>query len=148
MDVLEYKGYEGTAEIDVGRGVCRGRILFISDLVTYEAESPRQLKKEFQNAVDDYVRTCQQVGKEPQKPFKGLFNVRVPPSIHKAASVRSVCDGVSLNEIVVQALTAYLNIRPDVYHHLTVTFEGTPEQVQTFHTVTSTAAEWTTQNVH
>lgn len=148
MDVLEYKGYEGTTEIDIDRGVCRGHILFISDMVTYEAENPRKLKKVFQDAVDDYVRTCQQVGKEPQKPFKGLFNVRVPPAIHKAASVRSVCDGVSLNEVVVQALTAYLNIHPDVYHHLTVTFEGAPAQEQTYHTVASTSAEWTTQNVH
>ena len=34
MDILKYKDYEGTAELDMSRGVCRGKILFINDLVT------------------------------------------------------------------------------------------------------------------
>ena len=38
-----YKGYEGTADMDMERQVCRGRILFIDDLVTYEAASPAAL---------------------------------------------------------------------------------------------------------
>jgi hypothetical protein len=40
MDILKYKDYEGTAELDMSRGVCRGKILFINDLVTY-ADSTR-----------------------------------------------------------------------------------------------------------
>ena len=36
------------------RSVCRGKILFIDDLVTYEAASPATLQKEFEAAVDDY----------------------------------------------------------------------------------------------
>ena len=37
------------------RSVCRGKILFIDDLVTYEAASPAKLQKEFEAAVDDYL---------------------------------------------------------------------------------------------
>jgi len=114
MDLLQYNGYEGTAELDMARRVCRGRLLFIDDLVTYEAATPDLLQKEFEAAVDDYLQTCAQVGKDPQRPFKGLFNVRVPPILHRAAAIRATCDGVALNEVVVQALTAYLNIRPEV----------------------------------
>lgn len=108
MNLLTYNGYEGTAEIDVARGVCRGRILCITDLVTYEANTPGELQEEFQAAVDDYLQTCAEIGKEPQKPFKGLFNVRVSPRLHRLATLRSASDQVSLNDVVVQALTQYL----------------------------------------
>ncbi|MCO5119186.1 MAG: type II toxin-antitoxin system HicB family antitoxin [Burkholderiaceae bacterium] len=91
-----------------GKRTCRGRILFIDDLVTYEANTPDLLQKEFEAAVDDYVETCAQVGKAPQRPFKGLFNVRVPPALHRAAALRAARDGVALNEVVVKALTMYL----------------------------------------
>jgi predicted HicB family RNase H-like nuclease len=108
MDILKYKDYEGTAELDMSRGVCRGKILFINDLVTYEAASPADLQKEFEAAVDDYLDTCEEVGKEPQRPFRGAFNVRVPQVLHRSAAIRAVADCVSLNEVVVRALEDYL----------------------------------------
>jgi predicted HicB family RNase H-like nuclease len=148
MNVLKYNNYEGTAEVDADRSVCRGHILYIDDVVTYEAENPKDLVKEFRAAVDDYVETCQQIGKAPQKPFKGQFNVRVPPSLHKSASIRALCDGVSLNEVVTLALTTYLNSGSAVNHHLRVTIEGSPTQLQTIQTSTSAEPQWVSQNVH
>jgi hypothetical protein len=88
------------------------------------------------------------LGKEPQRPFKGLFNVRVPPALHRAAAVRGTCDGIALNEVVVQALTAYLNIRPEVNHVVKVTFEGTPSVIKTFRAVTSNDLQWVPSHVH
>lgn len=116
MDILKYKEYEGTAELDMARGVCRGKILFINDLVTYEAALPAELRKEFEAAVDDYIETCTSLGREPQKPLKGQFNVRVPPALHKDATLRACTDNVSLNDVMVRALDAYINTRVDINH--------------------------------
>lgn len=116
MDILKYKDYEGTAELDMTRGVCRGKILFISDLVTYEAAMPAKLQKEFEAAVDDYIETCATLGREPQKPLKGQFNVRIPPALHKAATLRALVDDVSLNDVVVRALDGYVNANVAVNH--------------------------------
>ena len=116
MDILKYKDYEGTAELDMSRGVCRGKILFIKDLVTYEAAQPTELQKEFEAAVGDYIETCAALGREPQKSLKGQFNVRIAPAIHKAATLKAVTDGTSLNDVVAKALDAYLNARVDVNH--------------------------------
>ena len=109
MNILKYKEFEGTAEVDVERGVCRGKLLFIDDLITYEAESPKQLQAEFEAAVDDYLETCRLVGKEPQRPFRGMFNVRVSPALHRQAALRAAREGVALNEVVVRALDTFLN---------------------------------------
>lgn len=109
LDILKYKEYEGSAELDMGRGVCRGRILFINDLVTYEAATPSQLQAEFEAAVDDYLETCSSLGRDPQKPLKGLFNVRMPPALHKAATLRAAQENASLNDVVVRAVDAFIN---------------------------------------
>lgn len=113
MDILKYKEYEGTAELDMARGVCRGKILFITDVVTYEAATPAELQKEFEAAVDDYLETCVSLNRDPQKPLKGQFNVRVPVALHKAATLRAYQDKASLNDVVVQALDAFMNVRTD-----------------------------------
>lgn len=116
MDILKYNDYEGTAELDMTRGVCRGKVLFISDVVTYESALPVSLQKEFEAAVDDYIETCAALGRNPQKPLKGQFNVRVPPALHKAATLRALADDVSLNDVVVKALDAYVNAVVAVNH--------------------------------
>jgi predicted HicB family RNase H-like nuclease len=113
LDILKYKDYEGTAELDMSRKVCRGKILFINDLVTYEAESPATLQAEFEAAVDDYIETCVELKREPQKPLKGLFNVRISSDLHRAATIKGLEDNVSLNEVVTRALDSYLNVVPE-----------------------------------
>ena len=73
MNILEYKGYHGTVEPDLERGVMRGKLLFISDLVSFEADTLPQLRQAFEEAVDDYLGTCAQLGRVPQQPASGSF---------------------------------------------------------------------------
>jgi predicted HicB family RNase H-like nuclease len=113
MDILKYKDYEGSAELDMSRGVCRGKILLIDDLVTYEASTPTELQMEFEAAVDDYLETCTMLGKAPSRPFRGMFNVRVAPALHRAASLRAAAEQVSLNDVVVRALSEFVVANSD-----------------------------------
>lgn len=121
MDTLKYKEYEGTAEIDMDRFVCRGKILFINDLIVYEAASPSELQHAFEAAVEDYVETCAELGIEPKKPLKGQFSVRVKPDLHKACALRALKDGVSLNETVERALEAFVNFKAEVINNYNFT---------------------------
>ena len=147
MDILKYKDYEGTAELDMTRHVCRGKLLFIDDVVTYEADHPEKLQAEFEAAVEDYLQTCIAVGKEPQRPFRGMFNVRVSPLLHRAASLRAVADAVSLNDVVVQALTAYVSTRSEVHHTVRVTLVA-QEEPTTRTSTTTGAAQWEARYAH
>lgn len=141
MNILKYKEYEGTAEIDTDRHICRGKILFINDLVTYEAPTPADLQIEFQNAVDDYLETCRDLGREAQKPLKGQFNVRISPELHKQATLKSVHDNISLNEVVKKALESFLYASHEVNHNLRVSFTGIENQEVL--QVSSTTEQWT-----
>lgn len=118
-NVLEYKGYSGSIEVSSEDRCLFGKILFINDLVTYEAETVTDLEAEFITAVDDYLLTCKEVGKEPQRPFKGSFNVRVSPELHRKASLEAYKEKISLNELTDKAINAYVNKsdKPSIIEH-------------------------------
>ncbi len=103
-NVLEYKGYTGTVEFHANDEVFFGKIAGIRDVVSFEANTVAKLKKAFKEAVDDYILTCQHVGKDADKEFKGSFNVRIKPKIHRLAAVRSAALNISLNQLVEKAL--------------------------------------------
>lgn len=138
MDTLKYKDYEGTVEVDMNRFVCRGKILFINDLVTYEAATPAELKREFEAAVDDYLETCVAIGRDAQKPFKGLFNVRISPALHRALAIRAIHDNATQNDVVVRSLDAYLSGAAMTSKTVNVTLTVPADKMTTF---TSTAAQ-------
>lgn len=71
MTQLQYKEYIGCVEYGAEDECLYGKILFIRDLVTYEAGTAKQLKKEFEHAVDSYLETCEKSSKAPDTPFKG-----------------------------------------------------------------------------
>lgn len=72
MKHLKYKGYLGTVEPDFENNILYGKLAFIRDLVTYEAETLADLEREFKTSVDLYLQSCVEDGKEPDTPFKGV----------------------------------------------------------------------------
>ena len=94
------------------RELCRGRVLFIDVLATCEATKAVKLRKAFEAAVDDHLLTREQGGKAPQRPFRGLFNLRVLLALHRGAAVRALDEGVTPEEVVVRALAACLGTDP------------------------------------
>jgi len=146
MNTLQYKEYEGTAELDMERCVCRGKILFISDLIIYEAATPAELQHAFEHAVDDYIDTCQELGIEAKKPLKGQFNVRIPPALHRAAVLFATKNDMYLNEVVVRAIDSFVNASQDVNHNVKVTFEASTEP--TLHMTTGTTEQWRSTSVN
>lgn len=140
--VFEYKGYRGSAEVSFEDNLLVGRLLFIRDVVSYVASSPRQLEEEFRKAVDDYLQTCQEIGDEPDAPFKGSFNVRLGPDRHRDVALAAINCDVSLNDWVCQAVDAKLSgSHGPVTNHLTVYLHGseTSQHIAT----TGNAATWT-----
>lgn len=66
--IFHYKGYACMPEFDFDSHTICGKILGINDLVTFEAEKPSDVEREFHDAVDDYIQFCAEIGKEPEKP--------------------------------------------------------------------------------
>ena len=108
-DMMSYKGYYGSVHYSDEDGVFHGKIEFIRSLVTYEVREVKGLRKAFEDAVDDYLELCVQEGKEPEKPFKGSFNVRTGSELHRKATLFAQAKGTNLNKVVAEALEKYLS---------------------------------------
>ena len=82
-NTIEYNDYIGSVEFSSEDKCFFGKIEMIDDLITFEATNVDELETNFKNAVDEYILTCKELNREPQKAFKGVFNVRVQPELHK-----------------------------------------------------------------
>lgn len=102
MSMMEYKGYAGTVEYSEQDHCLYGKIAYIRDLINYEATAVAELEAEFKAAVDDYLTDCKQLDREPNKPFKGTFNIRTGSELHRAAVFAAQDE--SLNAFVCQAI--------------------------------------------
>ena len=107
--ILDYKGYQGSVGFELDDNILFGKILFISDTVVYEAETPLSLQSAFEEAVDDYIKTCKELGREPQHAFSGTFNVRIGQDLHKEAAVYALKEDISLNVFVKSAIRQKLD---------------------------------------
>ena len=69
-NILNYKGFFGSVEFSGEDDVFYGRIIGIKDRITYEGDSVKSLRKDFNAAVDEYLDVCAELGKEPENPIR------------------------------------------------------------------------------
>ncbi len=107
-DMMRYKGYDGSVKYSDEDGLFYGKLEFIKALITYEGTDVKSLRDDFHEAVDDYLDLCEQEGIEPEKPFKGSFNVRPGSGLHRRVVMYAREKGKTLNQVVKDALEKYL----------------------------------------
>ncbi|MGA2298752.1 MAG: type II toxin-antitoxin system HicB family antitoxin [FCB group bacterium] len=103
-DIIKYKEFIVSAHYSDDDEIFFGKIEGIDDLVTYEGSTVTNLKKAFEEAVNDYIQLCEDTGKLPKKSYNGSFNVRIPPHLHKIVAEKAISYGIPLNKLVQQAL--------------------------------------------
>jgi predicted HicB family RNase H-like nuclease len=102
--MMEYLGYLGNVSFDDEAGVFHGEVINTRDVITFEGTSVSKLTAAFRESVDDYLAFCQARGEPADKPFSGQFVARVPPELHRRASVAAHQAGKSLNAWVTEQL--------------------------------------------
>ena len=101
---MRYKGYLGEVEFDDDAGIFHGEVVNTRDVITFQGDSVRALKKAFRESVDDYLAFCAERGEEPDKPFSGQFVTRIPPELHRNVILAAGMAGKSLNAWVREQL--------------------------------------------
>jgi len=107
-DIIQYKGYYGSVHYSDEDQVFFGKIEYIRSLVNYEGTTVKNLRRAFKEAVDDYLKLCQNEGIEPDQSFRGSFNVRTGCDLHRKAALYAKEKGLNLNKVVTEALNQYL----------------------------------------
>ena len=107
-NILTYKGYSTRVEYSTEDNVLYGKIEGIADLVNFESETTDGVEAAFHEAVDDYLAFCADIGQEPDKEYKGTFNVRIKPQLHRELDRAAYAEGVSMNQFIENALVDYM----------------------------------------
>lgn len=103
-NTIEYKGYIGSVEFSEEDSLFYGKVMGIRSLISYQGENATELISDFHGAIDDYLALCEEEAIEPEKAYKGSFNIRISPELHKQLVVCATSHQMSLNSFVEEAL--------------------------------------------
>ena len=104
MNTMLHKGYTARVEFDERDSIFVGRVLGIRTIIGFHGRTVAQLRREFETAVEDFLRDCKEQGIKPEKPASGKLLLRVPPDVHGAALVAAQAAGKSLNQWATELL--------------------------------------------
>lgn len=103
-NLLSYRNYNGTVEYSKEDGCLFGKVIGIKSLLSYEGNSVKELEQDFQEVIDVYLNDCKERKVEPEQPYKGTFNVRISPELHRNIAVYAMEHGKTLNAAVEEAI--------------------------------------------
>lgn len=106
-DALNYKGYRAIVRFDSDERLLTGRLVGINDVVGFHASDAEGIVAAFHEAVDDYLESCELIGKPPERAYSGKVMVRIDPAVHARAALAAQLAGVSLNQFSEDALSEF-----------------------------------------
>ena len=106
--LLKHKGYQGTIEYSIEDNLLFGKVLGIRGLISYEGENLATLKKDFADAIDDYLLACKQEGREPMKPCCGILDAKISPELHKKLQLFSTINNLRQDDVIEDAIKRYI----------------------------------------
>ncbi len=108
-NVMHYKGYIGSVEFSENDETLYGKVMGVRALISYEGKTASELIEDFHVAVDDYLTLCESKGITPEVAYKGSFNVRISPELHRDAAIFAASHHISLNHFVESAISNLLS---------------------------------------
>lgn len=110
-NLLSYKNYNGTVEYSKEDGCLYGKVIGLKSLLSYEGDSIWELEQDFKNVIDEYLEDCKERNVQPEQPYKGSFNVRISPDLHRNIAIYALEHGKSLNAAVEEAIKKMVGLQ-------------------------------------
>lgn len=105
--LLEYKGYHAKIVYDSEDDIFVGEVIGINDSLNFHGTSIVELKRSFVDSIENYLELCKSIGKAPEKEYKGTFNIRISPELHKKTVLAAAARGMTLNQYVTAAISSF-----------------------------------------
>jgi predicted HicB family RNase H-like nuclease len=106
MKPMTYKGYMARIDYSDEDACFVGHIAGIHDVVGFHGDTVSTIRQAFSEAVDDYLLTCEKLGRPAQKPHSGKFILRLPAEVHSRIAMQAKVAGKSLNQWAIEQLQA------------------------------------------
>ena len=108
-NTLKYRGYHGQIEFSAEDNLFVGHVIGIQGSLNFHGSSIDEITVSFHDCIDGYLEMCKTFGREPDKEYKGSFNVRISPPLHRSAAIQAEAEGKSLNQFIQEAIEEKLS---------------------------------------
>ena len=105
MNKLHYKDYIGNVCFSEEDEIFHGKVIGISDSISFEGESVKDLIEDFHNAINEYLEFCENNDKQPEK---SSFSIKLSPDLYNMATIYAGQKGLPLNVFVETSLKQIL----------------------------------------
>lgn len=106
---MRYKGYSAHIEYSEEDRCLVGHIAGITDIIGFHAHTVPELQGAFEEAVEDYLETCERLNKSPQIPYSGNLRLQIPPDVHVAIARAAEASGKDLDQWATETFTHAVN---------------------------------------
>lgn len=103
-NILRYKGYTASIQFDADDAILVGIVLGIKDIIDFHGDSVDSIRKEFKVAIDEYIKACKKLGREPNKPRQGKIVLTLPVYIEVGLEQVVAETGKSAKELILDAV--------------------------------------------
>ena len=108
-NIMRYKGYWAEVKYSNEDECFFGKVEGLKNTsITFEGQTVKELQKDFKEAIDFYLDNCKACNEIPEQQCKGSLNVRLGPELHIRAKMKSLEKHISINELIKNAIIAYL----------------------------------------
>lgn len=104
INTMEYKGYTALIEYSAEDECLVGHVIGINDRIGFDGESIAEITRHFHDALDCYLKACEERGKQPEQPKSGKLSLRLPVELHAYVAQQAEATGESINNIIVDAV--------------------------------------------
>lgn len=106
MGLLKYKGYTGSVEFSEEDNCLFGKVQGIhGTLISYEGSTIDEIRADFEGAIDDYLKSCEERGITPARPYSGKLVLRMSSELHGQVAAAAFAVGTTINEFINKAVT-------------------------------------------
>ena len=103
-NIMKYKKYVATVELDAEAGLLHGEIINLSDVVTFQGRSVDELRQAFKESVEDYLEGLRRVRKRTRKAVYGTIRGSTTARGAPMAVLAAKIENKSLNAWVAEKL--------------------------------------------
>lgn len=82
----------------------RGEFIGLNGGTDFYADNVDDLRQEGEKSLKAFMEFCCERGISPHKQYSGKFMLRLPPDIHAQACATASAQGISLNQLVTEAI--------------------------------------------
>ena len=105
---MNYRGYEILIEPRPGGEGLTGRVATTRDEITFSAPDMMRLKREAESAIDFYLASCEQSGREPDSPDGSGYLTVLPPKEAKQLEEEARRRRVSIPHLIAELVKSAL----------------------------------------